>query len=403
MGTLTQALAGATGQKGATGSKEVGPVGPAASIVDNPAAGAAAVWAPCTRSPQELHRKLPHYAPSRLLRAPALAARAGVNRVLLKEETGRFGLPSFKLLGASWACYRALSEHIGAEPGPWADIEELAEELKALRPFRFAAATDGNHGRAVAHMARLLGFSSRIFVPEGTAAARIDALVSEGAEVEVVNGSYDDAVARSAEEAGPSCLVISDTSWPGYEQVPRWVIEGYSTMFWEVEDRLGELGTPLGKDDVVVVPIGVGALAAAAVNHFRRGPDGPAVVGVEPLDANCVMASVQAGKMVVVPGPHRSIMAGLNCATPSRVAWPLLSSGLESVVAVSDDQARHAVRELAALGLAVGETGAAALAGLDAMCEQKRGPGPGATVLLLCTEGVTDPVGWRSILGIEVL
>ncbi len=380
-----------------------GVTGATTSVVDNVAAGAVPVWSPYTRAPQEFHRKLPHYEPSRLLSAPALAARAGVRRVLLKEETGRFGLPSFKLLGASWACYRALSEHLGAEPGPWATVEELAGLLKGLRPFTFAAATDGNHGRAVAHMARLLGFSSRIFVPEGTALARIDALISEGAHVEVVAGSYDDAVARSAEAAGHDCLVISDTSWPGYEQVPRWVIEGYSTLFWEVEDLLGERGSPLGAPDTVVVPVGVGALAAAAVNHFRRQPAGPGVVGVEPVDANCVMASVRAGHMVSVPGPHHSIMAGLNCATPSQVAWPLLAPGLATLVAVTDDEARQAVRELAALGLAVGETGAAALAGLTALVRQGRGPGAEATVLLLCTEGVTDPVGWRGILGIEVL
>ena len=193
-------------------------------IVDNPGAGTVPVWSPYGRAPQELHRKLPQHAPSRLLSAPALAEKAGVRRVLLKEETSRFGLPSFKLLGASWACYRALTEHLGTEPGPWADIDELAGLLAGLRPFTFAAATDGNHGRAVAHMARMLGFASRIFVPEGTAQARVDALASEGASVEVVAGSYDDAVARSAQEAGPSCLVISDTSWPGYEQVPRWVI-----------------------------------------------------------------------------------------------------------------------------------------------------------------------------------
>ncbi len=379
------------------------PVHLTAHAVANPGAGTVPVWSPYGRAPQELHRKLPEYAPSRLLSAPALAEKAGVRRVLLKEETSRFGLPSFKLLGASWACYRALTEHLGTEPGPWADIDELAGLLAGLRPFTFAAATDGNHGRAVAHMARLLGFASRIFVPEGTAQARVDALASEGAGVEVVAGSYYDAVARSAQEAGPSCLVISDTSWPGYEQVPRWVIEGYSTMFWEIADRLDDLASPLAAGDVVVVPVGVGALAAAAVNHFRRGADGPSVVGVEPVDANCVMASVEAGRMVSVPGPHHSIMAGLNCATPSQVAWPLLATGLSTLVAVTDDDARRAVRELAALGLAVGETGAAALAGLEALHGQGRGPGAGASVLLLCTEGVTDPVGWRSILGLEVL
>ena len=114
-------------------------------------------------------------------------------------------------------------------------------------------------------MARLLGFDARIFVPEGTAPARIEAISAEGASVTVVAGGYEDAVARSAEEAGPRCLVISDTSWPGYEQVPRWVIEGYSTMFWEVDDRLDAAGRP--RPTSVVVPVGVGALAAATVER----------------------------------------------------------------------------------------------------------------------------------------
>jgi diaminopropionate ammonia-lyase len=371
------------------------------AIITNPLAGRPEVWAPYTRQPLELHRRLPGYATTQLLSAPRLAEQLGVGRLLVKAETARFGLPSFKMLGASWAAYRAVVERLGQEPPVWSSVDRLAESVGPLRPFALAAATDGNHGRAVARMARLLGFDAHIFVPQGTAAVRIEAISGEGASVCVVGGDYDAAVARSAEEAGPRCLVVSDTSWPGYERVPRWVIEGYSTIFWEIEDSLAASGREA--PDVVVVPIGVGALAAAAVNHWGRRGNGPAIVGVEPLDANCVMASALAGHITSVPGPHRSVMAGLNCGQPSPVAWPLVSAGIGTWAAIDDETARQAVRHLASMGVEAGETGAAALGGLIAL-QSGAGPVPGdATVLVICTEGVTDPTEWRRSLGVEVL
>ncbi len=373
----------------------------ATTVVANPLAGRPEVWSPYTRAPLELHRRLPQYQATRLLSAPRLAERHGVGELLIKCEMSRLGLMSFKILGASWASYQAVAGHIGREPGPWSTVAELAASLEGLRPFALAAATDGNHGKAVAHMARLLGFEARIFVPEGTAPARIEAISDEGASVTVVAGDYEDAVARSAEEAGPRCLVISDTSWPGYERVPRWVIEGYSTMFWEVDDRLQATGRRA--PDVVVVPVGVGALAAATVNHWSRHEVAPTIVGVEPLGANCVMASALAGQMVTVPGPHRSVMAGLNCGRPSAVAWPLVSAGLRTLVAVDDERARRAVRDLAAIGVEAGETGAAALAGLSALQARGGAVAADATVLVLCTEGPTDPAEWRRTLGVELV
>ncbi len=149
---------------------------------------------------------------------------------MLKDESSRLDLPAFKILGASWAIYRALESRIGETLERWQTIADLARRVAPLRPMTLAAATDGNHGRAVARMAALLGFESRIYVPAGTAQVRIDAIGTEGASVEVVRGTYDDAVARSAQDANEHCLVISDTSWPGYTDVPRWVIDGYSTI-----------------------------------------------------------------------------------------------------------------------------------------------------------------------------
>ena len=194
---------------------------------------------PPTERRSSIHRRLPGYERSPLLEARALAAELGLGRLWVKDESSRLDLPSFKILGASWGVYRALDQHLGGL-GEWATFDELAAQLESHLPLALAAATDGNHGRAVARMAKLLGLSARIFVPAGTAAARIEGIESEGASCEVVDGSYDDAVERSAQEAGERCLVISDTSWPGYEDVPRWVIEGYSTIFWEIEDQLSE-------------------------------------------------------------------------------------------------------------------------------------------------------------------
>jgi diaminopropionate ammonia-lyase len=378
----------------------------AGEVFLNPAARTAAVTAP-PRAPLGLHRRLPGYAATPLQDAPALAAANGVERVWVKDESSRLGLPAFKMLGASWAAYRAVTARLGRDPEPWASLDELCQTLAPLRPLTLATATDGNHGRAVARMAALLGLDADVYVPKGTATARIAAIEGEGARVTVVDGDYDRAVASAAATAGDRCLPIQDVGWPGYEQVPAWVVEGYATIFWEVDDQLAARGEE--GPDVVVVPVGVGGLAAAAVRHWhrrgRRRP--PCLLGVEPLAAACVLRSLRAGRIVTVPGPHDSIMAGLNCGTPSLVAWPLLRAGLDAVVAVADERARQAMRDLAEAGVVAGETGAASLAGLAEATggrqagELRRvlGLGPHARVLLLCTEGATDPEAYRRIVG----
>jgi len=344
-------------------------------------------------APWAFHRKLPDYEPTPLVPTPALAQSLGVGELLVKDESRRFGMPSFKLLGASWATYRALTEQYGVDDADWADIPELRARCEALRPFTLAAATDGNHGRAVARMAALLGFECRVFVPQGTARARICAIESEGASCTVVEGDYDAAVARSAEEAGPQTLVVDDTSWPGYEEIPRFVIEGYATIFYEIEAQL------TGAVDTVVVPLGVGALGAAAVDFFKRKTSAR-VIGVEPLSCACVLQSIRAGEVTTVPGPHPSIMAGLNCGTPSPIAFPTLAAGLDALVAIEDSFAEQSMRSLAAAGITSGETGAAALGGLSAAMASSTelGIGRDSHVVVLSTEGATDPESYRRIV-----
>jgi diaminopropionate ammonia-lyase len=337
------------------------------------------------------HRRLPGYVLTPVVDAPALARELDLAAVSVKDESHRLGLPSFKILGASWAVYRLLVRRLGHEPG-WDVLDDLRHAFAPLGPVTLVAATDGNHGRAVAHMAKLLGYRSRIFVPAGTAAARIEGIESEGASVTVVDGSYEDAVQASAALAGEAVFVVSDTSWEGYTEVPSTVIEGYATIFAEADEQLA------ARPDLVVVPMGVGALAAATARHYASAAT---IAVVEPLAAACGFASAVAGRPVEVPPPHDSIMAGLNCGTVSIVAWPEVATGTDMFVAIDDGAAERAMRELADLGIVAGETGAASLAGLRALVAARGPDVRGRRALVLCTEGATDPVNYRRIVGRE--
>jgi diaminopropionate ammonia-lyase len=357
------------------------------------------------RKPLRFHHRLPGYEETPLIDTPKLASALGVAKVFVKDESSRLRLPAFKILGASWAVYRALEERLGEDFGDWEEIWELEERLAPLRPLSLVAATDGNHGRAVARVARLLGLGAKIFVPGYMTNARREAIASEGAEVIVVDGTYDEAVERSAGAAGERGLVISDMSWPGYERIPSWVIEGYSTMLWEIDDEL-ERRNEAGPD-LVVVQVGVGAFAAAVTRHFRspRASPRPKVMSVEPASADCLLQSVEAGSIVSVPGPHDSIMSGLNCGRPSLVAWPIVSRGIDLLVAVEDEPAHEAIRLAADSGVVSGETGAAGLGGLLEILrtgggELRRtlGIGGETRVLLFNSEGATDPDAYRRVM-----
>ncbi len=355
--------------------------------------------APAVRA---FHRAVPGYAPTALHAAPALAEAWGVGAVWLKDESERFGLPSFKVLGASWAIRRALGERLGLAPDAPLGIVELAAAAE-LDPATLVTATDGNHGRAVARMAKLLGLDAHVLVPAGTAAARIDAIASEGARVQVIDGDYDDAVAHSARlGADPGRLVIADTAWPGYEQVPRWVVEGYGTIFAEAGEQLAAAGA--ASPAVLVVPVGVGSLAAAAIRHAR--PD-TALVGFEPQDAACLLESVRAGRIVTVPGPHRSVMAGLNCGTLSLLAWPELAAGLRAAMTIGDAAAEAGMRRLAELGIAGGEVAGGSVAAAEELLTSEHwrselGVGPDTGVMLVLTEGPTDPEHYRQVVGADL-
>ena len=253
------------------------------------------------------------------------------------------------------------------------------------------AASAGNHGRAVAHVAALRGLRCRIYLPARSAAARGEAIAAEGAEVVVTAGSYEDAVDRAIRAARePGVIAIADVGESG---PAHWVIDGYQTLFAEIEAA--------GGCDVLIVPVGVGSLAAAAARYGGRA--GVAIVGVEPVTAACLTASLAAGTPTAVANPGTS-MAGLDCAEISPTAWPSLRDGIAGMVTVTDAEAHAAMRDLAAAGLVVGDCGAASLAALRALAtEPEAGPlraavglGSHSRVALIATEGATDPAAYES-------
>ena len=362
-----------------------------------------------------LHSSLEEYQPTPLVSLPALAKHLHLRRILIKDESHRFGLKAFKALGSSYAIYRVLSERLQAEgkqPPAAGDFYAVSDLIEKGR-YTFCTATDGNHGRGVAWTARKLGQKAVIYMPEGTVPARIANIESEGAEVIVVDGDYDEAVRQAAEDSAENgWQIISDTSWPGYEQIPRWIMAGYMTMFYEIGEAFED------DIDVVFVQAGVGALAGAAAYYFNRKArwPGPKIISLEPTSAACVMGSMQTEERqpITLSLPQDSIMAGLNCATPSIVCWPLVRYGFDMFMTLSDAHARWAMTTYhRPYGddpqIISGESGAAGLGALLALCEldkasearEKLRLGEGSTVLLLNTEGDTDPVSYRRICRIN--
>ncbi|MGQ0702165.1 MAG: diaminopropionate ammonia-lyase [Gemmatimonadales bacterium] len=333
---------------------------------------------------REFHRTLAGYAPTPLRSCAALAAALGIGGLLVKDESGRFGLQSFKVLGASWALHRLLDRHPA--------------------PLTVSTATEGNHGRALAWAARQMGIPAVVFIPAHATPPRIEHIRREGARVERVEGTYDDAVQRcAAVSAARGWEVVADVGYEGYLDLPHCIAEGYSTLFEEAEEQRRVTGLP--NPEVVLIQAGVGGLAQAAVEHFRSRREQPMLAAVEPVEADPLMASVDhpEGQPVPSRGRQDSIMAGLNCGHVSLTAWPIVRRGVELVLTVEDRFAEAAMRRLAQpLGadpaIEAGPSGAAGLAGLFALLEAPEllaarrflKLGPNTRVFLVNTEGATD-------------
>jgi diaminopropionate ammonia-lyase len=328
------------------------------------------------RAVAAFHHDLAEYEPTRLVDLPQLAAELGVGRVVAKDESTRLGLPAFKALGASWAVHRCL---------------QRVRHGRAV----FVCATDGNHGRAVARFAGAGGHHVIVFTPRGVHPHAIDAIRSEGAEVHGLDVNYDGAVRAAAEHARRNDrILVQDTAWDGYTTVPQWIVDGYDTLFVELDEQLASVGLVA---DLIVVPTGVGSLLQAAITHYRSGID-PArtrIASAEPNAAACVQSSLRAGHPVPIDtGP--TSMAGLCCGTVSSLAWPLIEKGLDAAFTVFDSQCRPAAIDLAAAGVSAGPCGAAPLATLrDALRHPARNEltehlelGPSSTIVMLVTEGI---------------
>jgi len=323
------------------------------------------------------HRGLDGYSRTPLVELPELATALDVGRVFAKDESLRLGLPAFKALGASWAVERAIREF--GQP----------------QDLTIVTATDGNHGRAIARFSRLAGSKAKIVVPRGLHPDAIAAIRNEGASVEEYDGDYDAAVARAASVASvENHVLIQDTAWEGYEEIPRWIIEGYETLFAEIDEQLAEFG--VFSPDLLAIPTGVGSLLHAALAHYRCTGDrsATAVISVEPDVASCMAPSLEAGEPVTVStGTTR--MSGLNCGTPSSIAWEFIRNGLDAAVSVTDSHAIAAARKLVSLGLDAGPCGGAGLAGtevaigVDAPAEQRSHLGVDAesVIVFVITEG----------------
>lgn len=348
--------------------------------------------------PIDFHRRLPGYAMTPLVEAPDLAKTLGVGRVYVKNETSRFGLPSFKILGASWATYAALAEKLGLMPEGPLSHAGLRAWVSPLRPLTLLAATDGNHGRAVARVAQWLGIEARIYVPNFVSAARIRAIESEGAEVVVVDGVYDASVDAALDASRcPGSLLISDTARTSGDALPKLVTAGYTTTFAEVDVQLAERGDT--RIDAVGIQAGVGGLASACTLWARRLRENnpPRVAVAEPEAAACVMTALAAGEPISVAADQLSEMSVLQCGTISLTAFDTLKAGVSCCFAIEDDWAVRAASGLGAAGVATGSSGAAGLAGLMAalrspMADPVRthlGLDEDARLLVVATEAAT--------------
>ena len=369
----------------------------------------------CARDARKFHSRIPGYHMTPLVALPNLARLLGIGGIYVKNESKRLRMNSFKVMGGSYAVYRLVKQILGREDEDLTfDYLNSAECHEALGDVVFCSATDGNHGRGLAWVCNKLGLPCKIYVHSETSQPRIDAIASFGAEVTVVDGNYDDAVRQAAEDAAANgWYVVSDTSWPGYEQIPTWIMQGYNSIMLEVQEQFSGLG--IVKPSHVFVQAGVGAMAASVVGFYSAiFPDDPPIfVVVEPDKAPCIYESIAAGdgQCHSVKGDLDTIMAGLACGDPSPLAFEILKENADIFVQVPDNVAARGMRILGCPlhgdpMVISGESGAVPLGTLFALLTDEITPDlkealkldENSTVFFVNTEGNTDPIEFRRIL-----
>jgi diaminopropionate ammonia-lyase len=358
----------------------------------------------------DYHRSLPGYVPTPLHRLVGLAARLGVDEIMVKDESHRFGLNAFKALGASYAAARVLADRLGMMDEEL-DFDVLLEKQSDFGGLALVTATDGNHGRAVAWTARQLGCRAVVRMPKGSSEARLEAIRDQGANASITNVNYDDTVRLVEQMAKDNdWVLLQDTSWPGYTQIPTYIMQGYFTLVSEYM-RQAEGLWPTH----VFLQAGVGSMAAAVLACFCCFAHKalPRFVIVEPNGAPCFyLSSRQAdGDPYTVRGDLKTIMAGLACGEPSLLAWEILKTGATAFVQCADAVACRGMRVLGNPlkgdpAIVSGESGAVTLGlvyeilsdGKHRDIQEALELDTESVVLLLSTEGDTDPDIYRQVV-----
>ncbi|WDZ81720.1 diaminopropionate ammonia-lyase (plasmid) [Ensifer adhaerens] len=349
------------------------------------------------------HRETP------LVSLDQLARELGVGSIQMKDEGHRLGLGSFKALGGSYAVIRLVLEEAARQFGRDVDVTELlSPEVRAIaRRITVSCATDGNHGRSVAQGAQLVGANCAIFVHSGVSNERIAAIARFGAQMIRVDGNYDDSVEEATSAAQQNgWLTVSDTSWPGYERIPGFVMQGYTALLSEAVRQMPTRPTH------VFIQAGVGGIAAALAAYFSLayGDERPFLTVVDPSRAACLYETAKAGEIVKVDHASSTMMAMLECYEPSLVAWRILSRVADAFMTVEDEDAIDVMQRLANPlpgdpAVVSGESGGVGLAALikvahDAELRTKLKLGPDSCVFLINTEGATDPDVYKQLVGL---
>ena len=368
------------------------------------------------KAARAFHSTIPGYEATPLTALDHLARRLGVSQVLVKDESKRFGLNAFKVLGGSFAMARYIAKQTGK------DVSELPYNVLTSEALRkefgqatFFTATDGNHGRGVAWAANKLGQKAVVLMPKGTTQTRLDNILAQGAQATIEEENYDECVrmANAMAEKTENGVMVQDTAWDGYEEIPSWIMQGYGTMAMEADNQLHEYGCE--RPTHVFIQAGVGSLAGAVQGYFaNRYPENPPkVIVVEAEAAACLYKGACAGDgdIRIVDGDMVTIMAGLACGEPNTISWDILKNHVDTFVAAPDWVAARGMRMLAApikgdQPVTSGESGAApfgTLACIMTMDEYQPlrdhlGLDENSKVLLFSTEGDTDPERYESIV-----